>query len=296
MKTVQRTFIPGSKWVYFKIYTGVKTADDILTRQLPSLINQLYKNKQIEKWFFIRYSDPDFHLRVRVLVTDGVSIGDVIHSFYNRLEVLERDGLIWKIQLDTYNRELERYGKNLIEETEALFCIDSECAVSLLKKLDEKDENYRWMIALYAIDQLLSDFSIDITTGQQWMERWSLAFRTEFGFDMYNSKQFNVKYRTHKAAIEQVLKNRIEADAFNKLRLPVQKRSKKLQPLIREIKDKLSKADTSEISLESLLSSYIHMLLNRLFRSKNRQHEMLICDFLNRYYKSEIAKAKYGHS
>ena len=42
-----------------------------------------------------------------------------------------------------------------------------------------------------------------------------------------------------------------------------------------------------------LMGSYIHMLINRLFKSKQRLHEMVIYDFLFRYYKSEIAKKKY---
>ncbi|NOQ27509.1 MAG: hypothetical protein GQ564_19270, partial [Bacteroidales bacterium] len=45
--------------------------------------------------------------------------------------------------------------------------------------------------------------------------------------------------------------------------------------------------------LNDLMGSYIHMLMNRLFKSKQRTHEMVIYDFLYRYYKSEIAKRKY---
>jgi hypothetical protein len=36
------------------------------------------------------------------------------------------------------------------------------------------------------------------------------------------------------------------------------------------------------------------MMLNRLFRSKNRLHELVLYDFMNRYYKSELAKEKYN--
>lgn len=45
--------------------------------------------------------------------------------------------------------------------------------------------------------------------------------------------------------------------------------------------------------MESLLSSYTHMSLNRLFISKNRIYELVLYDFLRRYYTSEIAKRKY---
>ncbi|GHV23349.1 hypothetical protein FACS1894174_09080 [Bacteroidia bacterium] len=46
--------------------------------------------------------------------------------------------------------------------------------------------------------------------------------------------------------------------------------------------------------MNELLKSYIHMMLNRLFRSKNRMHEMVLYDFMFRYYTSGIAKEKYN--
>lgn len=36
------------------------------------------------------------------------------------------------------------------------------------------------------------------------------------------------------------------------------------------------------------------MTLNWLFRSKNRMHELILYDFMFRYYTSEIAKEKYN--
>lgn len=37
--------------------------------------------------------------------------------------------------------------------------------------------------------------------------------------------------------------------------------------------------------LNDYLGSYAHMLMNRLFRSKNRVHEMVVYDLLYRHYK-----------
>ena len=50
---------------------------------------------------------------------------------------------------------------------------------------------------------------------------------------------------------------------------------------------------TLAMELNHLMGSYIHMLMNRLFKSNNRMHEMVCYDFLYRYYKSEWAKNKY---
>jgi len=47
------------------------------------------------------------------------------------------------------------------------------------------------------------------------------------------------------------------------------------------------------INVNDLLKSYLHMMTNRLFYSKNRLHELILYDFMYRYYTSEIARNKY---
>jgi len=285
MKSIQRTFIPGSRWIYFKLYTGTKTSDKILGSNISSILRKLDNNGLIKKWFFIRYTDPDFHLRIRILVDNKSHIGEIICSFYERLKSLTQNNLIWKIQIDTYNRELERYGNELIEIAESVFFYDSECVLSIIKKID--NENHRWMIALKMIDSLLNDFFFDIVKKQMIMEQVSNSFKDEFGFNQYNSKQFNIIYREKKEIIESVLNDTITDVKFKSLYSPIRKRSKKLISIIRELNN------NSKVNKEELTVNYIHMMLNRLFLSKNRLHELVLYDFMKRYYTSEIAKSKY---
>jgi len=284
-----RAFIPGSKWMYLKLYAGTKTVDNILIKSVAPILKNLQKKHYLEKWFFIRYSDPDFHLRIRLLVHDARCTGEIISLFYQKLRLWNDDSLLWKVQLDTYNRELERYGKHLIEEAESVFYADSECILSIIENLNG-NENYRWMIALKLIDELLSDFGFSIEEKQKQMEEMSKAYKIEFGFNEFNSKQFNTKFRDHKKTIESVLNNSLNEEAFTSLSQPIQKRTKQLMPVVEQIRRKATK----EYSVNELLKSYLHMMLNRLFRSKNRMHELILYDFMYRYYTSEIAKLKYN--
>ena len=289
MNAVERSFIPGSQWIYIKLYTGEKTADDLLIKAIAPGLRQLQKHHILDKWFFIRYSDPDFHLRIRLFIHNPSYIGDILQLFYQKLNRWNNDHLLWKMQLDTYNREFERYGSQLIEEAESLFFADSECILSIIKKLNGND-NYRWMIALKLINELLSDFGLNIEEKRKLMEIVSKSFKTEFGFNEFNSKQFNTKFRDNKKTVESVLNNTIQEKEFIALYQPIKKRSKELKPVIIQIKSKSKNAN----QVNDLLKSYLHMMLNRLFRSKNRQHEMILYDFMFRYYTSEIAKEKYG--
>jgi hypothetical protein len=45
--------------------------------------------------------------------------------------------------------------------------------------------------------------------------------------------------------------------------------------------------------LPVLAESYVHIFLNRLFRSENRVHELVIYDYLAQLYARRIARAKY---
>ena len=318
MSTIQRSYLPGSQWVYLKLYTGEKTADDLLIQVIAPVVKRLQKNRHIEKWFFIRYADPDFHLRIRLLARDSQFIGEILHLFYQKLDIWNRDRLLWKVQLDTYNRELERYRKHLIEEAESVFCADSACILSILKDLNG-NENHRWMIALKLIDELLSDFGLNTEAKQKLMEEVSKTYKTEFGFTEFNAKQFNTKFRDNKKTVESVLNKESLNSAmsllakrsedpqspenyqemagqarhdrdFISLCQPIKKRSRQLKPVAGQIKIKSKK----EGEVNELLKSYLHMMINRLFRSNNRLHELILYDFMSRYYASEIAKEKYN--
>lgn len=292
MKHIKRTFTPGSEWIYFKIYAGSKNLDNILLQDISYIVNKLNKLEIIEKWFFIRYADPDSHIRVRFLINNSKHIGEVITLLHQRLESLIKSNSVWKIQIDTYRRELERYGYNTIEDTEQIFYKDSGCILDILKLIKKfQNENYRWMIALIMIDSLLSDFSFNLESKFQLLETMSNSFKLEFGFDKFNSKQFNSKFRDKKSIIESVLNNEVRDENFHRLLKYVTKRTKNLEPTVKQLQMKLAKHKDSQLG--NLLQSYIHMMLNRLFMSKNRVHELVLYDFMRRYYTSEISKSKY---
>jgi thiopeptide-type bacteriocin biosynthesis protein len=146
------------------------------------------------------------------------------------------------------------------------------------------------MIALKLIDSLLSDFGLNTQAKKSLIESMNNAYKIEFGYNEYNSKPFNIKFRENKQVVESVLNDTIKDKAFIGLFKFIVKRSKVLYPIVEQIKRKSQKS----VDLDNLLKNYLHMMLNRLFRSKNRMHELVLYDFMRRYYTSEIAKLKYS--
>jgi len=65
--------------------------------------------------------------------------------------------IVHKVQADTYQREIERYGEETIELGEQIFFHDSEAVIDFIGLLEtDDDERYRWLFALRGIDTMLS--------------------------------------------------------------------------------------------------------------------------------------------
>ena len=148
---------------YFKLYTGTKTADTILKNEMYRFVTDMLKNALIDKWFFIRYSDPEFHIRLRLHLKEPRNFTGLYNRFYEAFFPVVDAGFVWSIQCDTYRREMDRYGANTIALIENLFFKDSDYAIRLLHQIvGENPEQQRWKLALALTDSLLAAFSYNL--------------------------------------------------------------------------------------------------------------------------------------
>lgn len=288
---IQREFIPGSNWLYFKLYTGFKSADTVLISRLYPVLMALRNNREIKDFFFIRYFDPDPHIRLRLRIYGSDRYTTIFEAMYRSLSICMAEGLLNNVMCDTYRRELERYGENTMELSELFFCIDSRHILGLLDKLQHFDspEQVRWQISLRLLDDLSEAAGYDIVTRSRLMEKISRSFITEFMCDKQPySGQLNNKYRVSKPLIEHVMRRgSLPAVLENRL----DSRKKELEPIFQQI-DEMNRQSRLQVPLDRLLTSYMHMTMNRWFRSKNRVYELVIYNFLARHYKSVIARQK----
>jgi len=286
-----RKYTPGSEWIYFKIYVARSFADIILL-EISKIINKAKKTHEIEKFFFIRYSDPNYHLRLRILVKDRNVYDDIIGIIHTKLDKYVKSDVVWKIQIDTYVREIERYHPSLIEPTESLFSADSVSAIAVIKYIDKFcTEDYRWMICLASIDSYLSSFTNDINTKLQIIASLSTSFKNEFGFtkESKRMKELNKLYRDNRSIIERVLCNNYDKH-ISILTRHIKDREEVFIQIISEIK---SICIIKKIKYSDFIGSYVHMNINRIIPAENRLHELVLYDFVKRFYEGEIARKKY---
>lgn len=292
-QATQRTFVIGDEWLYYKFYTGPKTADMVLTQVIKPVVDQLMADQIIDKWFFIRYSDPKLHIRVRFHYTDPQNIFPITQAIFSHAKPFIEKDLIWKVMIDTYQRELERYGYNTMELSESYFCCDSILMMNMLDLIEgDEGEIVRWLFGLRSLDALLNDFRYELPKKVALLTTLQENFGREFGMGRGLKMQLDAKFRKERSMIDEVL-DRTKDSSSQMLPLfnLIEERSKLMHPIADQILN-IEKEEKLGRTLNDLMSSYIHMMLNRLFKSKQRLHELVIYDFLLRYYKSEVAKQK----
>ncbi|WP_430905411.1 thiopeptide-type bacteriocin biosynthesis protein [Maribacter sp. 2-571] len=283
--------MPGDEWLYYKIYTGRNTADSILVEVIKPLSERLVEEKIIIKWFFIRYGDPEFHLRVRFHMSGPNSVGTVIENLFVLLKKYREDYFIWKIQIDTYEREVERYGPTLMNQSEEIFYADSLMIINFIASINEYDNfNLRWLFGLRAIDSFLTSFQFQYEDRLRFLGMLRNDFWQEFGITGTYKRQIDKKYRNLRREIEDfmaftVIDRKDLAPILNLLDM----KSKSVKKIIAPTLEPGSQNEFTT-NFSQKLGGHIHMSMNRLFKSKNRLHEMMCYDFLYRYYKSLLAR------
>ncbi|KPM50575.1 lantibiotic dehydratase [Frankia sp. R43] len=153
-----------------KLYAGLGCQDDILTRHLPHLVDELNEQATGEaRWWFLRYHDPDDHLRLRLAVTaDGVApTADRIGAWTQRLR---RAGLISRAQWDTYFPETSRFGGTAaMDAAEAYFAADSAAALAQLAASREKSGPDRRALTAASVVDIVTGLIGDTAEATRWL-------------------------------------------------------------------------------------------------------------------------------
>lgn len=281
---MHRLFLLGGDWLYLKIYVGQESMDRLLLEQILPLSEELMISEIISEFFFIRYEDSfGSHIRVRFHLSNPSLIIHTISEVNRRFKPLIDTRRISNLMYDIYRRELERYGRSNYPYTESLFCIDSFFQLQLISIINKYAvDNYRWMIGLVLVDDLLCIFNIKDEQYLSFVEKHRDAFRQEF---QCMGKQIYQKHNEH------YWKNRIDVDRALQRSFPAD-----IVSLINERQKRISNIysfmtwTSEDTSQESYLGSIIHMTVNRFFENSARVCEMVIYEFLFKHKRSELSR------
>lgn len=288
----ERAYSPGSEWLFAKIYAGPAGVDQVLREVVAPLAGEALATGAAEGWFFIRYADPDSHLRLRFRGEGSRLLGEVAPRLHVLLEPLRRHGVTWKLQHDTYQRELERYGDGeAMALGEAIFQADSEAVLGILGAFSgDAAADARWRLAALGMDLLLEDLGLEPRARLDLLQGLRRGFLREFDGGGAFERQLGDRFRPERKALETLLDPSKDQGILQPGVDLLRRRSEAIRPHAARLRELAGKDGVPDLG--SLAGSYLHMHANRLLRAAARAQELVLYDFLARVHESRLARAQ----
>lgn len=270
-----RVFPPGSEWLYLKLYCGPASADRLLV-ELEPLLQRTRREGLWDRWHFVRYRDPDHHLRLRFHGPPQRLLAELLPQVHGHLEGPLTQGLLWRWQLDTFEPEWERYGGRLgFRLAEAWFHTDSQLVLDRLAQ--GQTPEVRWRTGLRQTDAIWGALGLGLSERLGLAQAVREGLRKEFADNGDGAVQVGHRFREFRKELEAgfpLAQGRPTAPGCEGLHR------------IREAFDQgMIRGD-----LPALAGSLSHMHLNRLLRRDHRENEWVLMEFLARLYESWLKR------
>lgn len=160
-----QSHLPGSgEWLFVKLYGHPDRHNTILATHLPDLLSQMDGSPE---WWFLRYRDPDDHLRLRFRLRTPEGFSQIAQRVNSWAANLRRRGLIGRVQFDTYYPETGRFGDGVAMATaETVFAADSAAAIA---QLTHTNTARRDAVTAASLVDLAMSFTGSIADGTRWL-------------------------------------------------------------------------------------------------------------------------------
>ncbi|MFB9903868.1 lantibiotic dehydratase [Allokutzneria oryzae] len=173
-----RRRLVGDEWVYLKLYSALAQHDDVVSGPMPELAAVLRAEGLIDRWFFIRYSDPHPHLRFRLRVPDPAAIPSVMARVLAWGRQVVAAGMANDIALASYDLELERYGgPDAFDVVEGTFEANSAVCSALVKYLRANPDLSADVVCALAQHSLCRDWGATPSTVDAVSDRARARFK-----------------------------------------------------------------------------------------------------------------------
>ncbi|MER6578555.1 lantibiotic dehydratase [Nonomuraea sp. NPDC001023] len=155
---------PGSDWLYLKLYGPRRFQDELIVDSLRPFGQFVTGAGLAAGWFFLRYADPDPHLRIRFHGDPATLLGPLMRHVCAWAADLISTGACATFAFDTYEREIERYGGlDDMPAAEGVFLADSPAVAELLALSRSHGFPYDpATVAALSVDDLLDGLGLDV--------------------------------------------------------------------------------------------------------------------------------------
>ena len=244
---------PGSNWLYVKIYGPADRQDALLAGPLGDLAQAMILGGLADDWFFIRYADPDSHLRLRFHGSPKTLLHEVLPELTLLAGEVAAAGDSSTLVIDGYEREFERYGGPAsMAVVERIFSVDSATALTLIGLRIGEESPDLVTARVLSVDALLDGLGLDPDRRRSWYNTWTP-----------NTRLSGTEYRTKKDQLRRLLRPGTGEQPYDpQLQGIFNTQARQLGHLGRQLEE-MAATGAMTRDIDAVLASLVHMHLNR---------------------------------
>ncbi|MFD2082927.1 lantibiotic dehydratase [Actinopolymorpha cephalotaxi] len=247
---------PGTDWLYLTLYGPAAGEDALIAGQVRDFAGGLVADGAADGWFFLRYADSGRHLRLRLHGSPEALTTQVLPRVTTWAAGLVASGLLTRIGLEVYERELERYGgPQAMEVAERVFAVDSAATADLLALTAGRDTSVDPVeLAALSFDTLLHGLGMDESTRAAW-----------YAENPAPPRESGAAYRERKDRLRALLGGvpEVLGPVDAPVRAVLDRRAEELRPLGARLEG-LHREGRSTLPVSALAHSFVHLSGNRL--------------------------------
>jgi thiopeptide-type bacteriocin biosynthesis protein len=272
-------------------------ADQILVDCLVPLAKQLIENNEIWQWFFVRYADPDFHIRFRMDGNGAETLDLIVRRLRSSVELMVDSGLVHRLEIGTYETEIDRYGGHeALPLFQEFFCVNSVSVAQILAGIRHKTllGASRQALSALGMHQILNAFSYSLDERQTLLTRardalvsrlWRRETRAR---RRANAEQF----RAERHVLARLIDSGVSSLTDDAESVESQIRCVSRYALIAGQLSALEGADRLTSSLATIVPSVLHMHANRMAGTNGLVDEFAAYDLLRQTYRSTLGRQR----
>lgn len=256
VQPVDRVQAPGSEWLFVKLYCSNDLQNDLILGPVRNFSELVLTRGLANNWFFLRYTDPNPHIRLRFRGSPDHLRSQLLPEVCDWAKNLMTRELCTHFSLDTYEREVERYGGiKGVTLAEDIFCADSRAAARLLYLAQHgKNRLDLSLVAVVSSDDLLA--SLGLSEGE----------RLELYRHISSRHDGSVEYRQNKILLRSLLtpkSHAAKATDFDEIFSVLTAHRHNLSIAGEQLR-LLSESNQLSRSLAILYAAFVHTHCNRL--------------------------------
>lgn len=252
-------------WWCFKVYYDRNTINQTIL-SLNFWCKRLITEKKAIQYFFIRYSDPASHLRIRIQLSDNYNSSHIVHDFITWFDEEAAQHRVSTYCICPYERDLERYGgPSIYKHVESTFCTNAVLVGDYFSFNPTSNTERDILFGIWVISSIFRFCGFSLNEQEAILS------------NRFSQKMFRKEYRKNRDSfISAVITEPVSYfhDPQYVISEDLSIHSESIQKYWKSVNELDLQMELTN-SKQDILFSIIHMFCNRLFGNNNLERQTL---------------------